>query len=65
MTTICAVKHNGRTAIAGDGQVTMGEKFVTKDSAKKFAGFTAIKSQLVLPVALQMRLRYKNGLNKN
>lgn len=35
MTTICAVKHNGRTAIAGDGQVTMGEKFVTKDSAKK------------------------------
>ncbi|WDC92184.1 ATP-dependent protease subunit HslV [Latilactobacillus curvatus] len=35
MTTICAVKHNGKTAIAGDGQVTMGEKFVTKDSAKK------------------------------
>ena len=35
MTTICAIKHNGKTAIAGDGQVTMGEKFVTKDSAKK------------------------------
>lgn len=24
-TTICAVKKNGKTAIAGDGQVTMGE----------------------------------------
>lgn len=35
MTTICAVKYNGHTAIAGDGQVTMGEKFITKDSAKK------------------------------
>ncbi|HJD08817.1 MAG TPA: HslU--HslV peptidase proteolytic subunit, partial [Candidatus Ligilactobacillus faecavium] len=28
MTTICAVKHNGKTAIAGDGQVTLGEKVI-------------------------------------
>ena len=25
MTTICAVKNNGKTAIAGDGQDTLGE----------------------------------------
>ena len=30
MTTIVAVKHNDRTAIAGDGQVTMGEKYIMK-----------------------------------
>lgn len=34
-TTICAVKRNGVTAIAGDGQVTMGEKVVMKGNAKK------------------------------
>ena len=35
MTTICAVKHNGKTAIAGDGQVTLGEKVLKKGSARK------------------------------
>lgn len=35
MTTICAVKYQGHTAIAGDGQVTLGEKFVQKDTAQK------------------------------
>lgn len=35
MTTISAVKHNNKTAIAGDGQITMGEKFITKKSAHK------------------------------
>ena len=34
-TTICAVKRNGVTAIAGDGQVTLGESVVFKNSAKK------------------------------
>ena len=34
-TTICAVKRNGATAIAGDGQVTLGESVVFKNSAKK------------------------------
>lgn len=34
-TTICAVKHNGKTAIAGDGQVTMGESVIFKNSATK------------------------------
>lgn len=34
-TTICAVKRNGVTAIAGDGQVTMGEHTIMKGTAKK------------------------------
>ncbi|MBQ2714601.1 MAG: ATP-dependent protease subunit HslV [Clostridia bacterium] len=34
-TTICAVKRNGVTAIAGDGQVTMGESVILKGNAVK------------------------------
>ncbi|MBQ1855617.1 MAG: HslU--HslV peptidase proteolytic subunit, partial [Anaerovibrio sp.] len=32
-TTIVAVKHNGKTAIAGDGQVTFGQNTIMKASA--------------------------------
>ena len=35
MTTICAVQHNGKSAMAGDGQVTMGEQVIMKGSARK------------------------------
>ena len=35
MTTICSVRYNGKTAIAGDGQVTLGEKVIAKATAKK------------------------------
>lgn len=34
-TTICAIRHNGKGAIAGDGQVTFGNQMVMKQSAKK------------------------------
>lgn len=34
-TTICAVRRNGKTAIAGDGQVTMGEHTIFKSTARK------------------------------
>lgn len=34
-TTICAVKRGGQIAIAGDGQVTMGENTIFKTSARK------------------------------
>ena len=34
-TTICAVRREGQTAIAGDGQVTMGEHTVFKTTARK------------------------------
>ncbi|WP_261807142.1 ATP-dependent protease subunit HslV [Lapidilactobacillus luobeiensis] len=35
MTTIVAVKHHDQIAIAGDGQVTMGEKYIMKATAHK------------------------------
>ena len=34
-TTILAVQHNGETAMAGDGQVTMGESVIMKGTARK------------------------------
>lgn len=34
-TTICAVRKNGEIAIAGDGQVTMGEHTIFKSTARK------------------------------
>ncbi len=34
-TTIVAVKRDGAAAIAGDGQVTFGEKMIMKHKAKK------------------------------
>lgn len=34
-TTICAVRRGNQVAIAGDGQVTMGESTVFKSTAKK------------------------------
>ena len=34
-TTIVGVRHNGEVAIAGDGQVTMGETTIMKDTATK------------------------------
>ena len=34
-TTICAVQRDGVIAIAGDGQVTMGERTIMKATAKK------------------------------
>lgn len=34
-TTICCVKRDGKIAIAGDGQVTMGENVIFKSNARK------------------------------
>lgn len=34
-TTIFAVQHNGQAAMAGDGQVTLGEQVIMKQTAKK------------------------------
>ena len=34
-TTICAVKKDGKTAIAGDGQVTMSQSVIFKNNAVK------------------------------
>lgn len=34
-TTIFAIRHNGKSAMAGDGQVTLGNSVVMKHSARK------------------------------
>ncbi len=34
-TTICAVRKDGKTAIAGDGQITLGQSVILKGTAKK------------------------------
>ena len=34
-TTILAVKKDGHTAVAGDGQVTMGNAVIMKNTARK------------------------------
>ncbi|MDD3831847.1 MAG: ATP-dependent protease subunit HslV [Clostridia bacterium] len=34
-TTICAVKRNGRVAVAGDGQITLGQNVIFKSNAVK------------------------------
>ncbi|KAA1036997.1 ATP-dependent protease subunit HslV [Macrococcus equipercicus] len=34
-TTIFAVRHNGHSAMSGDGQVTLGEQVIMKATAKK------------------------------
>ena len=48
-TTICAVKKNGSTAIAGDGQVTMGESIVFKNSAVKVRRICGFGQRRVFP----------------
>lgn len=35
MTTICAVTKNGQFAMAGDGQITLGQSVIMKGSARK------------------------------
>lgn len=34
-TTIFAIRHNGHSAMAGDGQVTLGEQVIMKQTARK------------------------------
>jgi len=34
-TTILGIRHNGKNAMAGDGQVTMGEQVIMKGTARK------------------------------
>lgn len=57
-TTICAVRHNGKGAIAGDGQVTFGNSVVMKQTAKKCADCIVVRSLRDLRVRWQMLSRY-------
>lgn len=70
-TTICAVRHNGRAAIAGDGQVTFGNQMIMKNSAKKvrrlykgqvLAGFAgSVADAFTLFEKFEARLEEYNG----
>lgn len=48
-TTICGVKRNGKVAIAGDGQVTLGNSIVMKNGARKVRRL--YKDQIVIGFA--------------
>ncbi|MBA2661484.1 MAG: ATP-dependent protease subunit HslV [Bradymonadaceae bacterium] len=71
MTTILSVRRDGVVVVGGDGQVTMGEKLVMKQSVKKvrllhdgrvlcgFAGSTA--DAMTLYEKLEAKLKSYNG----
>ncbi len=67
-TTICAVKKNGITAIAGDGQVTMGESIVFKNNAIKvrriYGGNVIIGFAGSVSDAFTLTERFEGMLNK-
>lgn len=67
-TTICAVKKNGVTAIAGDGQVTMGESVIFKSSAKKvrriYGGKVILGFAGAVTDAFALSERFEGMLNK-
>lgn len=67
-TTILAVQHKGETAMAGDGQVTMGESVIMKGTAKKIrkiyndeviVGFAGSVAD-----AFTLEEKFENNLNK-
>lgn len=68
MTTICAVKHNGKTAIAGDGQVTLGEKVIMKGSARKvrriYNDEVAVGFAGGVADAINLEEKFENKLNE-
>ena len=67
-TTICGVTRNGKTAIAGDGQVTMGESVVFKINAVKVRRI--FNDQVILGIAgsvsdaFSLTERFEAMLNK-
>ena len=67
-TTICAVKRGGVTAIAGDGQVTMGESVVFKNTAIKvrriFGGKVILGFAGSVTDAFSLSERFEGMLNK-
>lgn len=67
-TTICAVKRNGLTAIAGDGQVTLGESVVFKSNAVKvrriYGGKVIVGFAGSVSDAFTLTERFEEMLNK-
>lgn len=67
-TTICAVKKDGMTAIAGDGQVTMGETVIFKTNAVKvrriYGGNVILGFAGSVTDAFALTERFEEMLNK-
>ena len=63
-TTIVAVKKDGKTVIAGDGQVTMGQQVILKGTAHKVRRLFDGKLLSALLVALPMLLLCAKNLKK-
>ena len=67
-TTICAVKKDGVTAIAGDGQVTMGESVIFKNTAIKvrriYGGKVILGFAGSVTDAFALTERFEEMLNK-
>ena len=67
-TTICAVKRGNVTAIAGDGQVTMGESVIFKNTAVKvrriFGGKVILGFAGSVTDAFALTERFEGMLNK-
>lgn len=67
-TTICAVKKDGVTAIAGDGQVTMGESIIFKNTAVKvrriYGGKVILGFAGSVTDAFSLTERFEGMLNK-
>jgi len=67
-TTICAVKRGGVTAIAGDGQVTMGESVIFKNTAIKvrriYGGKVILGFAGSVTDAFSLTERFEGMLNK-
>ena len=71
MTTIFAVQHNGQSAMAGDGQVTLGNSVVMKHTARKvrrifngnvLAGFAgSVADAFTLSEMFEAKLEEYNG----
>ena len=67
-TTICAVKRNGKTAIAGDGQVTVGQSVIFKNNAVKvrriYNGKVVVGFAGSVADAFSLSERFEEMLNK-
>ena len=67
-TTICAVKKDGRIAVAGDGQVTQGQSTVLKGNAVKvrrsYDGKVVVGSAGTVADAFTLSEKFEAMLNK-
>ena len=68
MTTICAVKKAGQFAMAGDGQVTMGQSVIMKGTARKirrlYGGEVVVGFAGAVADAFTLEERFEEKLNQ-